>query len=515
MTRREVARDPELESARTDPDKLAALLTERVRDGAARAVVAWAEHLFRIDPDPQRRYALTARVLTKAGQFSKAEKILERYEKLYGEDAVVLVARADIAEERKLTARTEELLWSALQKQPDDAVLLERFLAAAGTNRREALERAATLPGARRARLYLAHELIRDLEYDRADDIVTALYRETEDDAVRGTALALLLSSGLTERALRHATAATAAGYATSINLAHAYLAAGRLDDAKAALQKLGEAERSAPEARAMYEIVNGPDASKPDAHLLEAIANAARMDSPKSRQRFYRKLLNARLLVPIALPLAQPLTPPSPQRPPFNGTHPITRITSDLTEVVLCFTHTDALRAWSPSAHAITAEARALFRYALDAGELEVALNPAGPTSVELWRKELSALADGEIPPPSDPELLAKRSYFLIEQLESAPDEKELERLRSDLAEYPEITEAYLIEVVHERHGRMRAVAAVFSPNTNSEQRRDVLLDLIDPSVHPQRKRRVHFFELPAALATEVRRRAVWLIEA
>ena len=103
----------DFESARTEPDQLAALL-ERAIASRARDVARWGEHLFRIDPNTARRYALYARALASEGKFSQAEEIFERYEKMYGDDAESLYARAQVSLLRNLTGRAEELLTRAL-----------------------------------------------------------------------------------------------------------------------------------------------------------------------------------------------------------------------------------------------------------------------------------------------------------------------------------------------------------------------------------------------------------------
>jgi DNA-binding SARP family transcriptional activator len=98
------SRRQRFDAVRSDPDALASLIESAIDEGSADEAVEWSEHLSRIDPDRVRRYMLHARTLAAAGQVSKAEKVIERYEQLFAEDAESLTARAEIALRRQLGA---------------------------------------------------------------------------------------------------------------------------------------------------------------------------------------------------------------------------------------------------------------------------------------------------------------------------------------------------------------------------------------------------------------------------
>lgn len=498
------------EAARTEPDQLARLIDEAVDSGRAREAVTWSEHLSRIDPDRVRRYMLHARTLAAAGRFSAAEKTVEKYEQLYGIDAGSLTTRAEIAQRRHREAAAEELLLDALRLQPDHerATRLLESIAARHGNRAATLLDQASEAGSVAAKLALAERYLGELRYDEAEELLRqALSAGTH--AVRQQVSYVMVAAGLYERALRLLLPDLRENDPALVNVLHALVRSERWSDADALLKR----ETSDEPAISFYRhqirmALDPPAAAKRDSLLLDALAGCARMDTPKTRQKLYRKLLAAELLLAFELPLSRD----SADRL-LRGAPPVVRTTGTLAQTLLAFTGLDALRAWSTESFSASVPLRDIARFCSTAN-LELIINPAGPSSAELGQKELDALARGEVPLLSEAEVAARTATYVFEPVARPYPDALLQQLRDDLAEYPEIIEAYLVEIVGEKRGRVGAVAVRFSESRTASERRDVLFDLIDPTIHRERSRRIHLFEASPELLPLVRRLGFWLIE-
>lgn len=508
------SRHDQFDEVRSEPDKLASLIESAIAEGAAGEAVEWSEHLSRIDPNRVRRYLLHARTLGAAGQFSKAESVVTRYEQLFAEDSESLTARGEIALLRQLGAKAESFFLDALRRDPSHKRAAQLLLVAArGDAKREAeLLTQAAGGGSRRAALELASRLLAELRYDEAAEHFAAVIAASQEPDVLEEVSYLLVRARLHDRAVSLVQPhLDAEDVPAAVNVLNALITLQRFDDAAALL------ERFAPAADAKIafyrELVTRhrqPLKSSSPSQLLEVLAACSRMDTPRTRQRFYRKLMMAELVLAVELPLSRE---PNEHTEPLRGLIPVERTTATLARTLLAFTHREALRAWNSGAASLSLPARELFVYASTRGDVAVVINAAGPSSAELYQAELTALANEQLPAIGEEEIASREAFYIFEPMTAPPPETLVQRLRNDLAEYPEITEAYLVQIVNERLSCAWAVAVVFSATTRVAARRDLLFDLIDPSLHAERERRVHFFEVDERLLPEVRR-GFWLIE-
>lgn len=496
----------QLEAARTEPDELARLIAAAVEGGKAREVVAWSEHLARIDPDRVRRYMLHANTLAAAGRVTQAEKVVAKYEQLYGEDADSLTARGEISIRRHLEGAAEELLLKAMTLQPEHsgAARLITALAATNPSRADALLERASSAGSSAVLITLAQRLLAEFRYDDAESLLSrALAAGTP--AAREQVSHLLVTAGLYDRVIK--LVRVTEWEPAAINVLHALVRRERWSDAATLLSHCKDAPELALYRELAQRALAPPPPSKGDPLLLEALASCARMDTPKTRQKLYRKLLASELLFAFELPRSRD------NDPRLRSTPAVLRTTGTLATTTLAFSDETTIRSWRPGAYSMRIPLREIAAFCTEQN-LELIINAAGPSSAELSPAELASLARGELPTPSDHDIAGRPSTFLIEQPLTALPDTLLQRLRGDIAEYPELTEAYVVDLVSERFGRSTAVAAAFDARLPSSDRRDVLFDLVDPTRHRARERRVHFFEAAAEQLSLVRKLGVWLIE-
>jgi tetratricopeptide (TPR) repeat protein len=163
----------------SQPDELAATITQALNDGFAADALAPARQLQRIDPQGKRSATILAVILMELKQLGEAESVLTAALKQYGEDPILLVNLAKIQAakgEQALAERTvrhvldldpnlrDPLLWyAAMQEQRGDVPA-----------RRQALLEIAALPGSWRAYLWLARLSLEGKDVAAA----LALYRQ-------------------------------------------------------------------------------------------------------------------------------------------------------------------------------------------------------------------------------------------------------------------------------------------------------------------------------------------------
>jgi hypothetical protein len=171
---------PELIQAHgSDPDRLAAVILQGLRDGLARELVAAANRLTVIDKDVDRALSILAVVQRDAGDLEAAEFTLQELRTKRPQSPNALVGLAMLADKRGDGVRCEALLWEALQLDCNhaDAVhcyLQVRHRAVGDAGYRAEIDKVAALPGAWRAQLWRARF---DLQHERAADAIAA-YRE-------------------------------------------------------------------------------------------------------------------------------------------------------------------------------------------------------------------------------------------------------------------------------------------------------------------------------------------------
>ncbi|HXC51261.1 MAG TPA: tetratricopeptide repeat protein [Candidatus Limnocylindrales bacterium] len=163
-----------------DPDSLYSTIVQSLKDGFAAEMIQPAERLGEIDHDAQRAIVVLATVYRMQKRLNESDEILRRHIARHGESGVILTNLAKVHADRGEHDEVLQTLWRGLQLDPNqenglgwyEAIHREKDGATAGL---EAFRRVAALPGAWRARLWLARDALarRDLSaalrlYDEA-----------------------------------------------------------------------------------------------------------------------------------------------------------------------------------------------------------------------------------------------------------------------------------------------------------------------------------------------------------
>ena len=169
-----------IKEAWDNPDKLYDLVVGALNDGFREDVRAAARHLYKIDSNASRAACLWGVMLMEEGRLDEAEDVLRSYLTKHGDEGYILANLAKVYSRKKETAKAEEILWHALEVDPNqenalqwyEAIQRERDGEAAGL---EALRRIAALPTSWRAQLWLARSALQS----RQLDVALAHYRES------------------------------------------------------------------------------------------------------------------------------------------------------------------------------------------------------------------------------------------------------------------------------------------------------------------------------------------------
>lgn len=153
-----------------EPDALYAVIVQSLQDGFSADMVAPAEHLAAIDPDPMRGAVVLANVYREQHRPKDSEAVLRRYLQQHGECGLVLTNLAKVQADPVLQLQT---LWHALELDPNqdnglgwyEVIHREKGGPEVGL---EALRRIAALPGSWRARLWLARAALQSKELPKA-----------------------------------------------------------------------------------------------------------------------------------------------------------------------------------------------------------------------------------------------------------------------------------------------------------------------------------------------------------
>jgi len=493
----------------TEPDALAGLIEQALDVGADADVLPAAEQLARIDPDRERRYGLAAVVFARNGLFSRAEELLDRHESLYGESAVTLWARAEVALSGNRRALGHDLLRQALRRDPDASLPLRRLIddLSDDSNRTvpDAIREIGAIRGGWRARLWIASSL---LDHDEADALVRAAVEESRDEVdVLTSASAVLARLG------RIATLVDfiAPRYRIDrdrlecgVNLLFGFLYAGRKSHGEALLQRLAPRLESAgldeytefyrTAFRALRDGTAADDRAEPDIELLRAMASAVRQNTEKARRRCWNLLSGASLLVPVMrawidVPIFESAWPAQPQLLEI-----VTGIDSEGLEVAIAFTDERTLRAWGPMrSPCVRMTTRALLELVSSEKECSLLINPAGPTATELALSDIEAFLDGRAPMGRESSI-----RFLAEPLRREVAERFMAEASAFLREAGIVREAWLFEMVDDRSGVNPAIALDFATDTSPSDARELLLDAPDTLRWDRRRsRRVRFIAL------------------
>ena len=161
------------------PDELYSIILSALNDGFRPDVIDAAKHLYKIDPNRARGTCVWGIVLTEEDRVDEAREIFSDYIAKHGEDGIVLTNLAKAYAKQNEKTKAEEILWHALELDPNQdnglgwcaAIHRERGREAAG---HDALLRVSGLPGSWRAQLWLARAALKERQLDRALDF----YRE-------------------------------------------------------------------------------------------------------------------------------------------------------------------------------------------------------------------------------------------------------------------------------------------------------------------------------------------------
>lgn len=237
------------------PNELAPVIVQAISDGFAADVIKAATHLAAIDGNPERGHVLLSSTHLQLKRYDDAEEALVRYFKRYGETGSTLTNLAKVHSGRGDHTRALETLWRGLALDPNqenglgwyELIHREKSGPAASL---EAYRRVAALPGAWRARLWLARDRLENRDLTAA----LAFYAEALACAPRPIPADFLgqLSGDLGNHAhLPELLRLTAPHYDIALhglpvgsNLLKAYLDLGQIDAARAMLDRLYAQQR-------------------------------------------------------------------------------------------------------------------------------------------------------------------------------------------------------------------------------------------------------------------------------
>ncbi|WP_454674282.1 tetratricopeptide repeat protein [Achromobacter pestifer] len=238
-----------------DADALAGLIIQSLNDGFIDEMVRPAERLVEFDHNAERAAVLQAIVYLKVGRLDDSEQVLQAFCTQHGETGIVLTNLAKIHAERDDETKTVEILWRALELDPNqdnglgwyEAIHHDHGGDAAGI---AAMRKVAALPQSWRAQLWLARGELGSHNYAGA----IALYQEALSRAGQPVPADLLMQmSGDLGNAGRIADILQLAGPHFQIeahglpvgnNLIKANLHLGLLDEAQRILDPLSALNR-------------------------------------------------------------------------------------------------------------------------------------------------------------------------------------------------------------------------------------------------------------------------------
>ena len=252
---REAVMPGHLQRVWDDPEQLFRTINECLPRGFAEDMVAPAEHLAEIDPNPERGAVVLAIVYRESNRPDDAEQAIRRFIESRGETSQAFSTLASIQNLRGEHEPALATAWHALELDPNQENGFGLYLSiihkqGGDTAAQEALQRIAALPASWRARLWLAHDALAAQQLEAA----LGAYSEALEMAGQPAPVELLVQmSGdlgqaghLTE--LIQLTAAhfspAAHGPLVGSNLIRAYLGLGRPAPARAVLDQLVAQQR-------------------------------------------------------------------------------------------------------------------------------------------------------------------------------------------------------------------------------------------------------------------------------
>jgi len=169
-----------IQSNWNNPELLYGIIYTALNDGFRSDVIAAAEQLYKIDTQPDRGACVWGIVLMEEGHLDEAEKVFRGFVAKHGENGSVLTNLAKVYARRKNNSKAEEVLWHALEVDPNqnnamgwyEVIHRERNGEEAG---QEALRRIAALPASWRAQIWLARTALKSKRLELA----IAYYQES------------------------------------------------------------------------------------------------------------------------------------------------------------------------------------------------------------------------------------------------------------------------------------------------------------------------------------------------
>jgi tetratricopeptide (TPR) repeat protein len=237
------------------PEELCNIISAALADGFRADVVEAGRHLYEIDPDSDRAACVWGIVLKDEGRLDEAESVFREFMAKHGEVGSILVNLARVHSKRNDAAKAEELLWHALEVEPNQETGLawyesthrERNGKEAGQS---ALQRIAALPLSWRAQLSLARIALESHQLDQA----MAQYRDSLARAGRPVPADLLIQMSGDLGMSGHAAELVELtepyfdvelhGLAVGNNLIKAHLDLGRVDAARRLVDQLYACKR-------------------------------------------------------------------------------------------------------------------------------------------------------------------------------------------------------------------------------------------------------------------------------
>ncbi|MGC3988943.1 MAG: tetratricopeptide repeat protein [Chthoniobacteraceae bacterium] len=177
---------PNLRNVWTNPDSLAAMISDALNNGFISDCLEPARQLHQIDTIPQRGAVFLAVILLQLQQLDEAGQILTEAISQHGEDAILLTNLAKVQAAKGDLSQVAKTRWHALELNPNlDHALLwfasDLHELGGDTAAAQGLRKVAALPGSWRAQLWLAGLALREKKLDEALD----LHRESLANAGR------------------------------------------------------------------------------------------------------------------------------------------------------------------------------------------------------------------------------------------------------------------------------------------------------------------------------------------
>ena len=242
-----------LANAWGDPDALYSLIAQSLADDFVVDVADAARRLRELEPSGARSAVVLGIVELKLGRLGNAEQTLRAELEATGEDGVVLTNLAKVFAERGDARGAEDVLWRALQADPNQENALGWWMAihrerGGEVAVNEALGRVAALSGSWRAQIWLARSALQRCDLDGAMSLYAASLASPE---LTGDALMQISGDLGSQGLLKQGVALVSPRYQPELhglgagnNLLKALFDLGDYAEARRLLQRLYECQR-------------------------------------------------------------------------------------------------------------------------------------------------------------------------------------------------------------------------------------------------------------------------------